>query len=118
MTGRVWTISNTLSFCRIVLVVPIVVLLLRNDAADRAVIGGLIVLAAATDFFDGLLARRLGQVSDLGKIIDPVADKLAVGAAGIALAIVGRVPVWFLVAALVRDLVILAGGVYIRSTRG
>jgi CDP-diacylglycerol--glycerol-3-phosphate 3-phosphatidyltransferase len=118
MSGRIWTISNILSLLRLGLAAPIITLLLRNDPSDRPLVAALIVAAAASDFFDGLVARRLHQVTDLGKIIDPVADKVAIGGAAIALAILGRIPVWFLVAALLRDIVILSGGVYVRKTRG
>ncbi len=76
-----------------------------------------IFIAVLTDFLDGYLARRLQQVSDLGKIIDPLADKIGVGIIAVCLAVTGDIPLWYLVTVLVRDLLIFAGGVYIRRQK-
>lgn len=117
MTGRIWTFSNALSAARVLLVVPIAVLLLEGTASSRMWAAAIIVLAVATDFLDGFFARRLHQVSELGKIIDPLADKIAVAAVGVILVIEGAVPLWYVALVLVRDLVILTGGVIIRSRK-
>lgn len=118
MAGRVWTLSNLLSAVRVLLVVPIARLLLLPGGGPQAAALVLIVIAAATDLFDGLLARRLGQVSEVGKIIDPLADKIAIGAIVVILAIQGRLPVWLLVMILIRDILIFSGGVAVRNSRG
>ena len=73
MRENPWTVSNGLSALRIVLVVPISLLLLHGGD-DRFLILSLILLAVLTDYFDGVFARRSGRVTELGKIIDPVAD--------------------------------------------
>ncbi|CAF0695948.1 CDP-alcohol phosphatidyltransferase family protein [Candidatus Methylacidithermus pantelleriae] len=75
----------------------------------------LFLFAAVTDALDGLLARRLRQESPLGKILDPVADKLLIQATLLALALVGRpnarlVPDWFAYLMVARDLCLLWGG--------
>jgi CDP-diacylglycerol--glycerol-3-phosphate 3-phosphatidyltransferase len=75
------------------------------------------MIAVLTDFLDGYLARRLKQVSDLGKIIDPLADKVGVGIIAVCLTLTGDIPLWYLVVLLARDLLIFAGGVYIRHQK-
>ena len=117
MTGRIWTFSNALSALRVLLVVPIAALLLEGSPASRAWASALIVLAVATDFLDGFFARRFHQVSEVGKVIDPLADKIAVGAIGVILVIEGSIPLWYLALVLARDLVILSGGLVIRSRK-
>jgi CDP-diacylglycerol--glycerol-3-phosphate 3-phosphatidyltransferase len=117
MDDRVWTLSNALSFLRVLLVAPIAIILLRNDPGDRLLVVGLILLAGVTDLLDGYAARKLGQVTELGKIIDPLADKLAIGVVALLLALQGKVPAWFLAVVLLRDLAIFAGGVHLRRTR-
>ncbi len=118
MDGSVWTSSNLLSLSRAVLAVPIGWLLLSDTGTSRWIAAGLIVVAAATDFLDGFLARRLLQVTDLGRIIDPAADKFAAGVVALILTVEGRLPLWFLVGVIARDGLILAGGAYIRKSRG
>jgi CDP-diacylglycerol--glycerol-3-phosphate 3-phosphatidyltransferase len=116
--GRVWTLSNGLSLLRVLLVYPIIRCILAGSPDDRLWAAGFIILAASTDFLDGLLARRLGQVSDVGKVIDPLADKLGIGAVAIALTYIGSIPAWFLCLALMRDVMIFAGGLYVQRTKG
>jgi cardiolipin synthase (CMP-forming) len=106
--SRIATVPNLLSFIRIALI-PVFVLLLLNDGTEAA---GLILLAAvvATDWIDGYIARHTGQVSNLGKVLDPVADRLAIAAGLVALMVRDAFPVWAGLLVLVRDgLVILAG---------
>lgn len=71
------TIPNWLSFARIVMV-PIFAWLFLNDSIDNNIIWAVFVLALSgiSDFLDGKIARRFNQISDLGKVLDPVADKL------------------------------------------
>jgi cardiolipin synthase len=66
----------------------------------------LLAVLGATDWVDGFLARRLHQVSNLGKILDPVADRLLVITALVTIAYVGAVPWWFAGATLVRELIV------------
>ena len=108
--SRIATVPNLLSFVRIVLI-PVFVSLILHHGTEEA---GLILLAAvvATDWIDGYIARHTGQVSNLGKILDPVADRLAIAAGLIALMIRDAFPVWAGLLVLVRDaLVILAGAI-------
>ena len=66
------------------------------------------MVAAATDRLDGWLARRSGQVTDLGKLLDPIADKLLIGTALVLLSWLGDLPWWVTVVILVRELGITA----------
>jgi len=70
----------------------------------------LICLGIATDVLDGILARKLNQISELGKILDPLADKLAVASLAIFLCIYRDFPVWAVILIITRDLAILIGG--------
>lgn len=77
----------------------------------------MIVLAGITDFLDGFIARRLHQVTDFGKIIDPLADKICAGGCSILLVMVGALSLWYLIVVIARDLLILIGSVYIKSKK-
>jgi cardiolipin synthase len=112
-----FTISNLLSTSRIFLVIPMGYCLVSDFPYHRWWTAGIIVLAIATDFLDGFLARKLHQVSDMGKIIDPLADKIGIGAYAILMAWTGNVPLWFVILVLVRDLVIFSGGFYIQRKK-
>ena len=118
MTGPIWTVSNALSLARLLLVLPISWLLLGNDSSNNPYIVGLIIIAIMTDFFDGRIARRLGQVTEVGKIIDPIADKVAVGIVSLILSLQGKLPMWLLVTVLARDIIIFSGGLYIQKSKG
>lgn len=106
---RVLTVPNLLSSLRIALIPLFVVLIVDHDTTMWGLL--LFALVAATDWMDGLLARRLGQVSELGKVLDPTADRLAMAAGLIALAVRGVFPWWAAALILVRDAVVLAVGV-------
>jgi cardiolipin synthase len=112
---RVLTVPNAISALRIALI-PVFVALILDEHTTTA---GLIMFGCviATDWVDGTIARRTGQVSELGKVLDPVADRLAIAAGIIALAIRGVFPVWAAVAIIVRDVAILGVGVYLLSRR-
>lgn len=106
---RVLTVPNLLSSLRIALIPLFVVLIVDHDTTMWGLL--LFALVAATDWMDGLLARRLGQVSELGKVLDPTADRLAMAAGLIALAVRGVFPWWAAALILARDAVVLAVGV-------
>ena len=76
------------------------------------------VLAALTDKYDGVLARKYNQTTEWGKILDPIADKIAVGAVAIVLLVLGNIPVWFVVVLLIRDALIFSGGMYVKTKKG
>ncbi len=70
-----------------------------------------------TDLLDGYLARKLDEVSELGKIIDPVADKIAIGAIAILMFFNGLIPLWFILIVVVRDVLILVFGLYLKNRK-
>jgi cardiolipin synthase len=113
---RILTIPNLISFLRIA-TIPLFVTLIVDEDTTRA---GLILfgVVAATDWVDGVLARATGQVSEVGKVLDPVADRFAIAAGLIALVVRGAFPLWAALLILVRDLAILAAGLVLLVRRG
>ncbi len=110
-----WTFSNALSASRIVLSIPLCWSLYQGS------VGWILfwtVIACATDFLDGYLARLLRQVSDFGKVLDPLADKFMVGAAALTIYLSGRIEWWVLATVLLRDLLILLGGIFVQRRYG
>ncbi len=75
----VWTFPNILSLARILIIPVLVYLLTFPDRRSSLLAAALFLLASLTDYFDGYLARRNKSISDIGKILDPLADKLMVG---------------------------------------
>lgn len=100
-------ISNLLSITRIALAVPIYYLLSLQTATANYLAVVVMLLAAVTDAFDGRLARKLHQKSDLGRILDPVADKITMGMIAFMLWKTRGLPTWFLLLVLGRDLSIM-----------
>jgi CDP-diacylglycerol--glycerol-3-phosphate 3-phosphatidyltransferase len=98
---------NALSCFRILLTLPAVAAILRGSWGAASAV---LAVALLTDFLDGQLARRLGQSTELGKILDPVADKLLAAGVLLALVGVGRVPGELAWVVLVRDAVLLGFG--------
>ena len=113
--GNLWGASNLLSLCRLLLTIP-TCLLIYYDYRTLAVVT--FFIAAATDYLDGWTARRFGQISDLGKILDPLADKIYVAGVVILLLILGVLPLWLVLPILLRDLLILLGGIFVRLRTG
>jgi len=90
-----------------VLLVPVVLVLIDNFSPVRSFIAGVLYLvAAAGDGLDGYLARSRGDVTVLGKFLDPLADKLMVTAVLVFMVALGRVPAWIVVLLIARDLAI------------
>ncbi len=108
--NRIATVPNLLSLIRILLIPVFILLLLRHSKAFE--MAGLLLLGAvvATDWVDGYIARHTRQVSNLGKLLDPVADRLAIAAALITLAVRHAFPWWAALLVLVRDGLILVAG--------
>lgn len=110
--GRFWTLSNMVSLLRVVLILPAVWLIaLGADYVWEAF--GVVAVMIVSDWIDGWLARRWGEISQWGKILDPLADKVAVGAITIAMVVFKGLPVWLVVVVLLRDVVIFLAGMYL-----
>jgi cardiolipin synthase (CMP-forming) len=105
VSRSVLTIPNVLSFIRLA-TVPFFVWLFVTGHTDLAV--AIYAIAATTDFFDGYLARRLGAVSELGKLLDPLADRVMIVALAVALVARDVLPLWLAVVIIARDVIILS----------
>jgi CDP-diacylglycerol--glycerol-3-phosphate 3-phosphatidyltransferase len=101
-------LPNVLSLTRILLV-PLIVVVLLTEVEDKEFIGlGLFLAASATDFLDGFIARRRQQVTRLGQLLDPAADKILTSAAFISLVELGLVPAWMVVIVVAREFAVSA----------
>jgi CDP-diacylglycerol--glycerol-3-phosphate 3-phosphatidyltransferase len=101
-------IPNLLSISRI-LAVPVFILLMLKPTAERALWAGVVFsLASITDWFDGYLARKWGQVTKIGKLLDPVADKILIASALILLVEVDptKVPAWIAIIIIGREIAV------------
>jgi len=107
-------LPNLLSLLRIGLL-PFIVLCLKYD--QNPLLLSLLFLAVLTDYFDGFLARKLNLVSDAGKILDPLADKICVNTLVIALWLWRGFPLWAAALIVIRDLMIVAGALFVMSKR-
>ena len=101
-----WNLPNTITIVRILFAPAFLWLLLADAGHDgpmRWWSGVLFAVGIATDGVDGWLARRNGQVTELGKLLDPIADKILTGAALVGLSIVGELWWWVTIVILVRE---------------
>jgi CDP-diacylglycerol--glycerol-3-phosphate 3-phosphatidyltransferase len=102
-----WNVPNIITVVRILLA-PLFVWMLLADAGDdgwlRWAAAVLFVIAIATDGVDGAIARRNNLVTELGKLLDPIADKVLTGGALVALSILGELPWWVTIVILVREI--------------
>jgi len=116
---EIYTSSNLLSFLRLLLAIPFWILIGNlNEPGIRYVIAGLAIFATITDVLDGYLARKNNQVTELGKIIDPLADKVVIGAMVIRLFTVDEIPAYYFYLILGRDLLIFIGGIIVTKIIG
>jgi CDP-diacylglycerol--glycerol-3-phosphate 3-phosphatidyltransferase len=110
-TVSVWNMPNALTVTRL-LCVPVVAVLLLADGGTNPLLRDLaavvFVLASVTDFVDGALARRRGQITTLGRVLDPIADKALVGVALIGLSILGELPWWVTATIVIREVIVTA----------
>ncbi len=110
-------LPNALTLLRIFLV-PFLVVVLLTKFDGRETVGLLIFLTAVTtDFLDGYLARRRGEITTLGALLDPIADKLLISAAFISLVELGLAPAWMVVVVIGREFAV-SGLRSIASGRG
>ncbi|MGA3215048.1 MAG: CDP-alcohol phosphatidyltransferase family protein [Acidimicrobiales bacterium] len=101
---RVLTVPNAISLARILLLGLFCWLLIGPDQRITATV--VLMVVGVTDFLDGYLARRFHQVSTLGKVLDPIADRLVLVTAVLAITVYGAVPVWLAVVVLGRELLV------------
>lgn len=112
LSERILTIPNILSFARLLLVPVFLVLLVQGqDAAALAVLA----VSSLTDYLDGYIARRFQQMSRLGQLLDPAADRLYIFAAIIGLATRELVPWWIVAVVVGRDVLLLVLGIVLAN---
>jgi cardiolipin synthase len=102
--SRIFTIPNILSFARLASV-PFFIWLFVADKEEAAVI--LYGIGAWTDFFDGAIARRTNSVTELGRLLDPFADRVFIVALAVALVLRDALPLWLMITIVARDVAIL-----------
>ena len=103
---RILTAPNVITMVRL-LCIPIFLWLLFGAHRQTAA-AVLLAVLGATDWVDGFVARRYGQVSTLGKVLDPTADRILVGTAVISIMVYGAVPLWFGLATIAREVLVSA----------
>jgi cardiolipin synthase len=108
-------LPNLLCILRILLVYPVALWILQGRYAE---VLGLVALAAFTDGLDGFLAKQFAWTSELGKFLDPLADKLLLITVFVCLSVVGHAPWWLTLLVLARDLVIAFGAATYRVLFG
>jgi cardiolipin synthase len=112
VSSRIFTIPNVLSFIRLALVPVFLWLIIAGEDAWALIV---LVVSSASDFLDGAIARRFKQISRLGQLLDPAADRLFIFAALIGLAVRGVIPWWLFVVIVARDTMLLLIGVVLAN---
>jgi CDP-diacylglycerol--glycerol-3-phosphate 3-phosphatidyltransferase len=100
------TLPNQLTLLRLALTVVFVVCLTVGVPYGQTAAFVIFVVAALTDYLDGVLARRLGQITDFGKLMDPLADKVLTASAFICLIPLGAFPAWVVIIIIAREFLI------------
>ena len=104
MFDGIWSIPNAITLVRLLLL-PVFLWLLFG-IEDRAAAAWMLGALSATDWVDGYVARRFGQVSEFGKVFDPTVDRLLFVVATTAIIIDGSIPLWFALAVLLREVLV------------
>ncbi|MFH1194079.1 MAG: CDP-alcohol phosphatidyltransferase family protein [bacterium] len=114
------TISNYISFFRLLLGIPIFFLLdyIHIDYSYRLLLIGFYFIGYVSDLLDGYLARKLNQISEFGKIIDPLADKICVGIVVFKMYLISEIPDYYFWIIIMRDVLIFTGGILISKKIG
>lgn len=108
-----WSLPNTLTVLRLLTIPIFMWLVLSNHRHLYALV--VLVVAGATDFLDGWLARRTGSVTRLGELLDPIVDRLFILAAAVTLYLHHSIPAWLAAAVLLRDVFLWALVPFLRS---
>lgn len=112
--------SNLISISRILLVIPTAYFLSKINENDsyRIIVILFFVGAYLTDLLDGFIARKFNQITEFGKIIDPLADKIFVTMIILQLFLMGEIPVFYFWIIILRDVIIFLGGIYVSNKIG
>lgn len=111
----IFLIPNLITLFRLFLVIPISYIFLNYNTIPNPnyFVVSIILLAFVSDITDGFVARKTGQISEMGKLIDPLADKTLTSVIITFLWVLHYVPLLYLLILLIRDLVIFSGGIYL-----
>lgn len=112
VSTRIVTVPNLLSLLRLLLI-PVFLVLVAVGELGYAVLT--LAISSITDFADGFIARRFGQVTRLGQLLDPAADRLFILSTLIGIAIAGVVPWWFVALILLREVLLIGVGVLLAN---
>jgi cardiolipin synthase (CMP-forming) len=112
VSTRIWTIPNVLTMLRLALVPVFLAFIVVGDYVSALIV---LIVASLTDALDGFLARRLGQVTRLGQLLDPAADRLYIFAALVGLAANELVPWWIVLVIVARDVLLLVLGIVLAN---
>ena len=117
-TSKIFNVSNSLSFIRLLLVIP--AWFAFNDFTQfaRYSVAAIGVIATITDILDGYLARKLNQITEFGKVIDPLADKVLIVFVVLNLFLIGEIPDHYFYMIVSRDALILMGGLIVAKKIG
>tara|TARA_R110000868_G_scaffold171410_4_gene407115 strand:+ start:350 stop:940 length:591 start_codon:yes stop_codon:yes gene_type:complete len=118
VSGRIFTLSNFISFSRFIVALPVIYLHAQNNYQYNGLIVGLMLYAVISDYLDGLVARKTNTVSEVGKMIDPISDKLCAATLFVYTVWLGWVPLWFLGLNVFRDSFIMLGSSFIKVKYG
>ena len=114
----IFTWSNLISFTRVLVTVPIIYIHYQNNKEVSQLVTFLIIYGAISDYLDGLVARLRNEISELGKMLDPIADKVMAFMLFFYTVWLGWIPLWFFLIGITRDLLIMIGSWYIKKERG
>ncbi|WP_342590841.1 CDP-alcohol phosphatidyltransferase family protein [Olsenella profusa] len=112
---QILTVANVITLCRLALTIVFLALFASGQHRTLALV--CYVVAATTDFLDGQIARRTQTVSWLGKIMDPIMDRVLLFTGVLGLLIVGELPVWVPVFVIGRDVYLACGGMVLQRYR-
>ena len=115
VTDRIFTAANVITFIRLCMAPVALGILLAGYDIPAAIV---FAVTAATDFVDGQVARRTNTVSRVGQLLDPAVDRLLMICTVVGLLIIGRLPLWFVVLVVARDLLLLVGGSWLLKKYG
>lgn len=118
----IYTVANIITVLRLILVPFFFAVFISGPWEGRALSSDALAflvfaIAASTDWLDGQIARRTGTVTEIGKAIDPLVDRLLIASGVLGLYIVGRLPLWIVLLLLARDAYLLGGSAYLARRR-
>ena len=116
--GRILTVPNLITSVRLGCIPVFVILLLHPHRSGWYPAALLLGALGITDGVDGYVARHFNQVSNVGKVLDPLADRALLGVAAVSIIAVGAVPLWVAVIALAREVLVAAGFLYVAAAGG